>query len=76
MKLNQLTEDGVTKERSQTSKPKTKVWQKEAGQAAPGKKLKSGTADPVGGQKPTYRWSSGKPMSGDGYKDSILKVGH
>ena len=68
MKLQKLSEDGVTKERKQTSQPKTKVWQNDTHQ---GKKCKS-----VGPEAKPYRWGTGKPMSGDGYEEHILPVGH
>jgi hypothetical protein len=71
MKLQQLAEDGVTKERPQTSKPKTKVFQKEEHQ---GKKCNA--AKSVGPETKPYRWGTGKPMSGDGYEESLLPVGH
>lgn len=74
MKLHQLSEDGVVKERPQTSKPKTKVIQKDEHQ---GKKVKQWyTPKTVGPEAKTYRWGTGKPMSGDGYAEHILPVGH
>lgn len=74
MKLSQLSEDGVTKERTQTSKPKKVVFQREEGQ---GKERKRWYTPKTAGPKAkTYRWGTGKPMSGDGYKDSILPLGH
>jgi hypothetical protein len=70
MKLQQLSEDGVTKERKQTSAPKTRVWQTDKHQ---GKKCNA--AKSVGPETKPYRWGTGKPMSGDGYKEAILKPG-
>jgi hypothetical protein len=71
MKLQQLSEDGVTKERKQTSRPKTKVWQKEEHQGE-----KCSAAKSVGPETKPYRWGTGKPMSGDGYAEHIMAVGH
>lgn len=70
MKLKQLSENGVTKERPQTSRPKTTVFQKEENQ---GKKCSA--AKSVGPEAPVYRWGTGKPMSADGYDEHILKPG-
>jgi hypothetical protein len=74
MKLKELTEDGVVKERPQTSKPKKRVIQKDEHQ---GKSVKQWytpkTAGPVA---KTYRWGTGKPMSGDGYSEHLLRPGH
>jgi len=57
----------------QTSKPKKKVWQDEEHQ---GKRKKRWYApDPAGPDPKTYRWGTGKPMSGDGYDEHILPVG-
>jgi hypothetical protein len=71
MKLIQLSEDGVTRERKQTSQPKKRVWQTDEHQ---GKKCSA--ARSVGPEAKPYRWSTGKPMSGDGYAEHILKPGH
>jgi hypothetical protein len=73
MKLSELSE-GITKERPQTSRPKTKVFQKEENQ---GKKYKRWYAPKtVGPEAKPYRWGTGKPMSGDGHDEQIMKVGH
>ena len=71
MKLRQLSEDGVTKERKQTSAPKKKVWQTDEHQ---GKKCSA--AKSVGPEAKPYRWGTGSPFSADGYKEHILPVGH
>ena len=71
MRLQQLSEDGVTKERKQTKAQKKVVWQTDEHQ---GKKCSA--AKSVGPEAKPYRWGTGKPMSGDGYKEHILPVGH
>jgi len=71
MRLALLHENGVTKERPQTSQRKTRVWQTDSHQ---GKKCSA--ARSVGPEAKQYRWGTGKPMSGDGYKDAILEPGH
>jgi len=67
MKLNYLSEDGVTKEKPQTSQTKKVVWQADEHQ---GKKCNA--AKSVGPETKPYRWGTGKPMSGDGYREAIL----
>lgn len=73
MRLRQLSEGGVTKERTQTSKPKKLVIQPDEHQ---NKKAKHWyTPKTVGPEAKCYRWGTGKPMSGDGYDEHIMTVG-
>lgn len=70
MKLKELHEDSLPKT---TSRPMKKVWQDEERQ---GKRKKQWyTPKTAGPDAGTYRWGTGKPMSGDGYKEHILPAG-
>jgi hypothetical protein len=68
MKLSEMN-----KGLDQPKKQKEKVWQDEEGQGDGNKAKNWYAVDAAAGKTPTYRWGTGKPMSGDGYEDHILK---
>ena len=67
MKLSLLHE-------GETSRPMKKVWQDEERQ---GKRYNRWYTPKAASSKDpgTYRWGTGKPMSGDSYNEHILPVG-
>jgi hypothetical protein len=73
MKLSLLAEDLPPDKTKESRKPPKKVWQDEESQ---GKRHKRWYTGKIAGPDPgTYRWGTGKPMSGDGYEEHILPVG-